>query len=192
MQIFSYVVDHDDGKEPNPFFDTCTLCRCKYGEKLERTKGKEGPRNIVELAEVGDWIVGTGGKSNRSTGNGTLIYVMKVDEVLTREDLGKKYPEKKSEPPKYNFEKCKQFALISRHFWYFGSKAVSIPERFKRKEPNGFILEKRGQGFRCIEPENFDKFYKWLKKKYSLGKHGKPCVNIVDQTKGCKSCKSSC
>jgi hypothetical protein len=192
MHIFSYVVDHDDGKEPNPFFDTCTLCRCKYGKKLERTKGKEGPRNIVELAEVGDWIVGTGGKSNQSTGNGTLIYAMKVDEVPPREEFCRKYPEKESEPPKNSFEKNKQFAIISRHFWYFGSKAICIPEMFKSEGSHGFNLEKKGRGFQYIEPENFDKFYKWLKKKHRLGKHGKPCVNIVDQTKECKPCKSSC
>jgi len=190
VKIYSYVVDHDDGKEPNPFFDTCTLCRCKYGEKLERTKGKEGPRNIVELAEVGDWIVGTGGKSSRSTGNGTLIYVMKVDEVPTREEFCRKYPEKESEPPKNSFEKNKQFALVSRHFWYFGSKAIRIPEMFKSEGPHGFKLEKEGRGFQYIGPKDFGQFLKWLKKKPMPKEPYEPCG--LDKSKECKPCKSSC
>ena len=55
MKVFSYVVEHDNGLAPNPYFGYCTLCRCKFREK------PGGHRNIVELAEKGDWIIGTGG-----------------------------------------------------------------------------------------------------------------------------------
>lgn len=191
MRIFSYVVDHDDGREPNPCFGTCTLCRCKFSKK-------QGKKNVVELAAgrglVGEevWVIGTGGNSKRSTGNGTLIYAMKVEEVLTREEFCNKYPEKRSEQPKTNFEKHEQFALVSRHFWYFGSNAKPIPERFKSEKPYGFKLEKKGQGFRYIDPEDFGQFYKWLKKKYKPGKQGEPCGKGVDERRGCRPCKSSC
>jgi hypothetical protein len=66
IKIFSYIVDHDEGREPNPYFGTCTLCRCKYSKKLEATHGQKGSRNIVELAKEGDWVIGTGGAGNKS------------------------------------------------------------------------------------------------------------------------------
>ena len=191
MKIYSYVVDHDDGKEPNPYFGTCTLCRCKFSESLERTRGIKGKKNIVELAKEGDWVIGTGGECERSTGNGTLIYAMKIDEILPRELFCSRYPEKKSEPPKDDFEKQQQFALISRHFWYFGSNAKPIPDKFMSEEPNGFKLEKKGQGFRRITPEHFDLFHQWLKK-FKSGRRGEPCGDGAGWQKGCKSCKSSC
>ena len=52
------------------------LVKCKYGTKR---------RNIVELAEVGDWIAGTGGADLRKrAGNGKLIYyAMRVDEIIS-------------------------------------------------------------------------------------------------------------
>jgi hypothetical protein len=79
MKLYSYVVEHDTGHAPNPYFGVCTLCRCKYRE------WPTGHRNIVELAEVGDWVVGTGGASKRSAGHGKLVYAMRVDEKPTRE-----------------------------------------------------------------------------------------------------------
>ena len=74
MKIYSYIVDHDDGKEPNPYFGTCTLCRCKFSKSLERTRGIKGTKNIVELAKEGDWVIGTGGEGKRSTGT-ELLYM---------------------------------------------------------------------------------------------------------------------
>jgi hypothetical protein len=79
MPIFSYVVDHDFGSEPNPNGGICTLCRCKFGETLEMSHKIgghiSGRRNIVELAEKGDWIIGTGGSDlSKSAGHGRLIY----------------------------------------------------------------------------------------------------------------------
>lgn len=75
-RIFSYVVEHDYGHAPNPFWGACTLAMCKFG--------KGGRKNIIELARTGDWIVGTGGANlKKSAGHGTLIYAMKVEEKLT-------------------------------------------------------------------------------------------------------------
>ncbi len=39
--------------------------------------------NIVELAQVGDWIAGTAGKIKQSAGHGKLIYAMKVTERIS-------------------------------------------------------------------------------------------------------------
>lgn len=83
-KLFSYVVDHDYGYAPCPFGDFCTLAKCKYGT----IKCKSGTRrNIVELAEEGDWIAGTGGADlDKSAGHGKLIYVMRVDEKISLQE----------------------------------------------------------------------------------------------------------
>ena len=76
MKLYSYVVDHDTGYAPNPFGGLCTLACCKYSKTGRR-------RNIVELAEVGDWIVGTGGRNEtKSAGPGRIIYAMKVVKTI--------------------------------------------------------------------------------------------------------------
>jgi hypothetical protein len=199
MKIYSYVVDHDDGYAPNPYFGMCTLCRCKFSKKAEETQGQRGRKNIVELAEKGDWVIGTGGESGRSAGHGKLIYAMRVDEKLSREEYYKdsRFAEKKpvkngvyektqgdNECPITDFQKHEQFALISEHFWYFGKKAIDILK---------FKLEKNHRGFHCVDLAEFDPFLEWLEAKYKQpGIHGEPCGKVADERKGSERCKSSC
>jgi hypothetical protein len=136
VNLYSYVVEHDTGYAPNPYFGFCTLCRCKF------RKSAAGRKNIVELAKEGDWVIGTGGASKRSAGHGKLVYAMLVTEKLTREKYSSdsRFAEKKpvntststyerkrgdNKRPRKVFEKREQFVLISRHFYYFGSNAIS-------------------------------------------------------------------
>jgi len=184
MKLYSYVVHHDTGLAPNPYSRVCTLCRCKY-RKPGGTR-----RNIVELAEEGDWVVGTGGADKRkSAGHGKLVYAMRVDKKLTREEYyacPRFKAREDNEPPKVDFEKPEQFVLISRHFYYFGAKAIPIPRRFSD-------LEKEGPGFK----KNFDSAYissfvEWLEKNHKPGKHGEPWMKPTDRSKGSKGCRSSC
>lgn len=68
MKLFSDVVVHDKGHAPNPYFGFCTLCRCKF------KKSRKARQNIVELADRGDWVIGTGGANRRkSAGHGKLV-----------------------------------------------------------------------------------------------------------------------
>ncbi|MGH9683193.1 MAG: hypothetical protein ACRD4S_06250 [Candidatus Acidiferrales bacterium] len=194
-KLYSYVVQHDNGHAPNPYFGVCTLCRCKFDEHRKR-------RNIVELADEDDWIVGTGGADERrSAGHGELVYAMRVDEKLTR---GEYYADPRFESkrpsargsyakkrgdnlkPADKFENRKQFALISKHFFYFGKNAIPIPKsKFHH-------LEKKGPAFRKDFDEAYIKrFVGWLQKKCAPGKHGAPWYR-VDESKGSKRCKSSC
>ena len=123
-RLYSYVVEHDNGHAPNPYFGVCTLCRCKFRDDLGKL------RNVVELAEEGDWIVGTGGANKRrSAGHGLLVYAMRVDEKLKRGEYyaDARFEKKKPLPtgtyaqtrgdnsrPNDEFEKREQFALIPR------------------------------------------------------------------------------
>lgn len=63
VKLYSYIVTHDTGFAPNPFWGCCTLANCK-------------PR-IRRTASEGDWIVGLSRKASENR----LIYAMKVDEI---------------------------------------------------------------------------------------------------------------
>ena len=197
-RLYSYVVEHDNGHAPNPYFGVCTLCLCKFREHA----GK--PKNVVELAVEGDWIVGTGGRNlKRSTGHGTLVYAMRVDEKVTRAQYyadprfaqkrpdGSSYAQKQGDNkrPSDTFHKHQQYALISRLFFYFGANAIAIPKRFA-------MLEKRGPGFKSrFEPADIDAVVDWLTKNYVPGKHGEPrgAKDSLDSADSeSRRCKSSC
>jgi len=64
MKLYSYVVTHDTGFSPNPFWGCCTLADCKPA--------------IRRTAHVGDWIVGL---SPRASGN-RVVFAMEVDKIL--------------------------------------------------------------------------------------------------------------
>ena len=199
MKLFSYVVEHDTGHAPNPFFGHCTLCRCKY------RKSPDKPRNVVELAKKGDWVAGTGGADQRrSAGHGKLVYAMHVDKILTRKRYwhnprfkkkrrvkGGTYEQTQGDNirPRGSFEKHKQFVLISRHFYYFGEHGIDIP---KKKFPD---LEKKGAGFRRdFAREYIKRFVTWLEERGESGKLGEPGMREDRESswEGSGVCKSSC
>jgi hypothetical protein len=64
MKLYSYIVKHDTGFAPNPFYGYCTLACCKP--------------TIRRTAEKGDWIVGL---TPKNTGN-EVVYLMRVDDVV--------------------------------------------------------------------------------------------------------------
>jgi len=167
-KLFSYVVAEDKGFAPNPTEGYCTLANCK----CRREGGRR--RNVVELAKVGDWIVGTGSADKRrSSGHGTLIYAMKVEKNPTLKEY---YKDKRFKRRKGNVReqshRTDTYALISQHYWYFGRNAVHIPEEYRRP------LEKRGRGFKSDFKEEFiQDFVKWLECNYDKGERGKSCCN---------------
>lgn len=66
VRLFSYVVVHDFGFAPNPFYGWCTVAVCKPA--------------IRRTARHGDWLLGTGSKT---TGlDGRIVYAMRVEEIL--------------------------------------------------------------------------------------------------------------
>lgn len=168
-KLFSYVIDHDYGFAPNPFGGFCTLARCKYGKKR---------RNILELAEKGDWIVGTGGADiEKSAGHGKLIYAMRVDEKLTLVDYFKnEYFQGRKDNLPDGANRTDKFVLISHHYFYFGRNAIDIG-----KIPKNHLehpLEKRGPGYRRDFSNEFIlDFTQWLERHYEVGVHGIPCAD---------------
>lgn len=70
MRLYSYVVARDYAFAPNPFHGFCTLATCK--PQIRRT------------AQVGDWIIGTGSKSDGRGGH--LVFAMLVAEAVSFEE----------------------------------------------------------------------------------------------------------
>lgn len=171
--LFSYVVDHDLGFSPNPFGGYCTLVHCKFG-------GKTGRRNVVELADVDDWIIGTGGKSKDSAGHGRIIYLMRVGQKLPfSKYLSDRRFQDRSDCE--DFRSGNKYALISKRFFYFGSSALSITDLPQELAEN---IAKRGVGFRSDYPlEKLKKLVRWFRKNYETGMHGDPCGAKRDTVK---------
>lgn len=75
LKIHSYVLDHDLGLAPNPFWGYCTLAVCK--PVIRKTK---------EL-QIGDWIIGTGSKKLENfLGKeclNKLIFAMELNEKIS-------------------------------------------------------------------------------------------------------------
>lgn len=65
--IHAYIVEHDIGFAPNPFFGYCTVACCK-----PRIRGN---------AQLGSWLVGIGSKNDGIRGK--LVYAMQVEERIT-------------------------------------------------------------------------------------------------------------
>lgn len=68
-RMYVYTVARDYGFAPNPFFGFCTLATCK---PITR-----------RVAEVGNWIVGTGSGREGVDADGKLVFAMKVSEALS-------------------------------------------------------------------------------------------------------------
>lgn len=167
-QLFSYVVDHDHGYAPNPFNGICTLVHCKFG-------GLYRKRNIVEMADEGDWILGSGGSSRQSAGLGKIIYFMRVDEKL---EFGAYLNDRRfrGRDDHNDWGNGNLFALVSFRYFYFGKNALdvlTIPQKIPLKG-----LFKKGPGYRRDFPlASLKALIKWFGKTYEIGMHGDPCTS---------------
>ena len=165
MKLYSYIVKHDTGFAPNPFWGYCTVACCK--PEIRRT------------AHVGDWVVGL---TPKAQGN-HIVYFMRVDEILSFDAywrdrrFGIKRPRYDDglpcqngdniyEPqPSGEYRQLRSWhslpehgdrenpkrkahdldgrrVLVSETFAYFGSKPLELPEALQ-----GLIV---GRGHRCM------------------------------------------
>ncbi|MDQ6761548.1 MAG: hypothetical protein M3015_02845, partial [Bacteroidota bacterium] len=106
MRLFSYIVAHDYGLAPNPYWGKLTLTVCKPA--------------IRRTAEKGDWIIGTGSKNvidqnrNKKDHSGRLVFAMRVDKVVTMEEYDEYCKTTKSEM-KYKLPHNNLFNTDWRH-----------------------------------------------------------------------------
>lgn len=177
---YSYRIDHDKGFAPNPYNEVCTLSGCK-------TRKKDGTRNIENLAQNNNWIIGIGG--NNTGKPDKLIYAMKVKENISYDEFLKKYPGKS----KYlSRKKAGERVLVSKNFYYLGNKAINLPDKLSH-----LITNAQGYKTKSISDKDIKLLEKHLHKKgfEEYGKYGEPNNKEESEDKGCcksdleKSCK---
>ena len=161
-RLISYVMDHDTGFAPNPFFGKCILSHCKFSAQGSR-------KNVIELASVGTWVVGTGGSKLNS--HEKLIFAMKVSEKLPVRSLfaNREFAHRRIA---FGYNRgCRQdgqnhgkWMLVSDHFFYLGRRAVSIPPPLRSFSESESLI-KRGPGYRSKFSEEFlKKFVAWIER----------------------------
>ena len=202
--IRAYIIDHDLGFAPNPFYGICTLATCKP--------------QIREAAVSGDWIVGLGSKALGCRGR--LVFTMCVDKKLTYDEYWShdQYQQKKpifagslkqaqgdniyhrddsgrwiqeisrhshSDPAvaKMHLERDTKsaFVLIGSRFVYFGQDAPEVPSMLRSRNGRHLSLSADGtpNGYPArhrnfSEPELEQAFVNWLQDMGKWGYQGEP------------------
>lgn len=162
MKLYSYIIAHDSGFSPNPFWGFCTLANCKPA--------------IRRTAEIGDWIVGL---SPKAMGN-RIVYAMQVDEILSYAEyfqdkrFAAKIPDytrgkvvykcgdniyeplanggfrqlrsghslgEEENPETKAHDLGGVYVLVARTFHYFGSKSIDLPD--------DLLMLKVGRAHKC-------------------------------------------
>ncbi|MCK5607443.1 hypothetical protein KAR91_36500 [Candidatus Pacearchaeota archaeon] len=186
MRVCTYIVVHDTGLAPNPFWGWCTLALCT-------------PNHMGIKLEKGDWIVGFLSKAR----NNNLLYAMELYEILDFNDyyntkrFSKKIPNIEGSWKercgdniyfKNNYGKWTQAktiyhrgmlkkdtkhprVFIAKNYYYFGDKSVAIPPCYHSLVPNR-------QGVKCKHNQELVKaFFQWIDKNYHKWILGNPIDN---------------
>ena len=82
-KLYSYIITHDTGFSPNPFWGKCTLACCKPAIRRSIGKNWKSNHNI--------WIAGISPKRYKNE----IVYIMRVDKCLTFPEYYEEYPEKR-------------------------------------------------------------------------------------------------
>lgn len=191
--IRSYIMTADTGFAPNPFWGYCTLATCKP--------------DIRRAAKIGEYIVGVSGRTlEERCGIAPLklIYVMRVDEVLTFDEYSKDRRFERKVPSYgkinergdniYFLEDGKWYIRPSYHYedrpetWRKDLCGKRVLVSYKRsfyyfgseaeKIPDEFhgILKKSGPSHRRSEGDLARRFIQWIKREFEPGIIGEPCI----------------
>lgn len=177
--LYAYVLRHDHGFAPNPFYGTCTLATCK-------------PR-IRREAKEGDWVVGTS-SSRYADDSFDLVYAMKVTEEPLRFEAyseDQRFQRKKPQNGDWKAQRGDniyyrsdgswrqrdnpfhgdddterdlggEHVLVSTHFAYFGQDRIRLPAKFEglaraTREGRGLVGENTES-----DPKRVEAFVTWL------------------------------
>ncbi len=93
-KVFSYIVTHDSGFSPNPFWGQCSLACCKPA--IRRSIGERW------ASSHDTWIVGI---TPKSRGN-ELVYIMRVDHCMGFPEYYESHPQKRPDFSKEQVHTC--------------------------------------------------------------------------------------
>ena len=175
--LFTYCVQHDIGAAPNPFWGVCTLVICKPAIRRAAMVGDWIVGTGSKNSSIGDMS----GKVVYAM-KVTKKMEMQEYDAFTKRHLPAKIPSWYShdvrlrlgdsvydfsyDPPKIvrsvHNEKNRRkdlsgkYALLSKHFWYFGDKAPLLPDDLRE-------IVKQGPGHRSRVNDPFiERFLEWL------------------------------
>ncbi|MEO8298741.1 MAG: hypothetical protein ABI574_13140 [Burkholderiales bacterium] len=148
---YSYRVDHDLGFAPHVWRNVATVCGCKV-------------TTIERWADVGSWVVGTGGNGTGQPNK--LIYAMKVTGTPTYEQFKTNHPANAAYLSPAPIP-SKARVLVSRgEFYYFGVHALSLPSDLTN-------IVHPVQGCKRLTEQDIERLTRFLAK-LKRGKHGRP------------------
>jgi len=194
MLIYSYVIVRDFGFAPNPFFKYCTLATCKpdirksaqigdwvigTGSAAKDSKYKNRlvyAMYIEEKLSFDEYWNDARFFNKRPVMNGSRMQWY-GDNIYHIDSNTGKYKQENSHHSlkdglvnmnNYKRDLSGKFVLISKMYWYFGEKAIIIPDKLK-----GII--KSGRQYRKIEDtELIRAFIVWIKKQKEHAFIGNP------------------
>ena len=194
MVIYSYVIARDFGFAPNPFFRHCTLAACKpiirknaqIGDwvigTVSAAKNSELKNRLVyamrieEKLTFDDYWNDNRFFCKRPVMNGSQKQLYGDNIYHINPNTGKFIQENSHHSlegglvnmKNYIRDLSSKFVLISKTYWYFGEKAIQIPDKLK-----GII--KSGQGHKKIDDIILIKiFVGWIQKQKEHGFIEKP------------------
>lgn len=202
MKCYSYVLPRDFGFAPNPFSGYCTLATCKPGIRKIAQKGdwiigtgvkkSEFYQHIIYAMQVteklkfDDYWNDKRFQCKKPVFNRSLkfaygdnIYHSEGDEWL-QSNSHHSNPDGSINFNNLNRDISGKYVLISDSFYYFGKKAIKLPDDLKS-------ICKERQGYKCnFEKELLDRLISWLKS-HNKGINGLPIsFNSFKRYKGPK------
>ena len=197
--LFSYCLRYDDGAAPNPYWGVCTLVICKpairrtaqVGDWVVGTGSKYSP-----IGDMSGMIVYAMKITQKLT--------MREYDLFTQEELPEKIPQWLNRDPRrrlgdsiWDFstdparlrlgvhkenerkrDMSGRYALLSNHFYYFGDRALPLPDDLQ-----GIV--KQGQGHRRQTNAPYVKpFEGWLEgQELEPNKlYGRPQMNLFKES----------
>lgn len=185
MRLCSYVVKNDTGFAPNPFWGYCTLAACTpnhMGVRLQEGDWILGHQTVaqgnglvyamqVDEALCFDKYFGDGRFNRKKPLFGRTWKESCGDNIYVRDSRGRWRQHRSAfhtSPGEVRKDVKHPIVFVGRRFYYFGKKAVRIPDRFSE-------LIWHRQGCSCKHNRDIVRgFVKWLSRRYDEGIHGLP------------------
>lgn len=183
QKLYSYILRYDDGAAPNPFWNICTLVICKPVIRLKAQQGDWVIGTGSKNSKISEQV--TVDLSDSMVYAMKISDVKSLEEYdkYCRQNLQNKIPNLTAEDWRLRMGDCiydysrttvpvqregvhielnisndlsGENALLSDHFYYFGSGARPFPPNLKQ-------LIKRNQGHLIIEKKNIiQQFENWI------------------------------
>lgn len=209
MRLYSYCIPIDDGAAPNPYWNTCSLVICK--PKIRRT-ASEGDWIVgtgSKCARLGDGTVRD--YSGRLVYAMKIAEKMTMREYddFTRRYLPEKVPvwtsfdrrmrlgdsiydfsgsaviqrDSVHDPANQPTDLSGEFALLSKHFFYFGKNAIELPSGLR-------AIAQNQQGHRVTINEPYVAlFVEWAEAlPYKPGILGEPLLDLFQSEGNRRQC----